>query len=180
MKFGSTPTPEKANLSLPRSHDKTKEILSSNKGAGSTKLYVGCAKWNRKDLKNFYPSGTKDELTYYATQFNGVELNATFYNIFDPEQIETWCSKVPDDFKFFPKVNRYISHLKWLNDIEERTDDFIDSVSHFKKHLGTIFLQLRGNFRPKFSTAFKTLLNTGRTSYPLQLNSAIPTGLTMM
>jgi uncharacterized protein YecE (DUF72 family) len=47
-------------------------------------------------------------------------------------------------------VNRYISHLKWLNDIEERTDDFIDSIVHFNKNLGTTFLQLRGKFRPKF------------------------------
>ena len=29
-------------------------------------------------LKDFYPKGTKDELTYYATQFNSIEMNATF------------------------------------------------------------------------------------------------------
>jgi len=25
-------------------------------------MFVGCAKWNRADLKEFYPRGTKDEL----------------------------------------------------------------------------------------------------------------------
>jgi uncharacterized protein YecE (DUF72 family) len=41
---------------------------------------LSCAKWNKQDLKGFYPRGTKDELAYYSTQFNSIELNATFYN----------------------------------------------------------------------------------------------------
>lgn len=150
MKFGSADNPGDFDLSLPDDHSETKKVLAKTGGAGTPNLYVGCAKWNKKDLKNFYPKGTGDELTYYGSQFNCVELNATFYNIFDADQIKQWHDKVPADFKFFPKVNRYISHLKWLNDIEERTDDFIDSIVHFKEKLGTTFLQLRGKFRPKF------------------------------
>src|SRR5690625_2241736 len=150
MKFGSTANPGQADLSLPKDHPETAKVLAQKGGSGSPSLYVGCAKWNRKDLKNFYPRGTKDELEYYGSQFNSVELNATFYNTFDQDQMETWNGKVPENFKFFPKVNRYISHLKWLNGIEEATDDYYDSIIHFKEKLGTTFLQLRGNFRPKF------------------------------
>lgn len=150
MKFGSADNPGDMDLSLPDDHPGTKQVLSNKGGSGKPDLYVGCAKWNRKDLKGFYPKGTGDELEYYGSQFNAVELNATFYNIFDADQIEKWRNKVPANFKFFPKVHRYISHLKWLNDIEERTDDYIDSIVHFKDNLGTIFLQLRGNFKPKF------------------------------
>lgn len=150
MKFGRVDNPDQTDFSLPEDHPETANVLSQKADSGTTNLYVGCAKWNRKDLKNFYPRGTKDELEYYATQFNSVELNATFYNTFDQDQIEAWHDKVPEEFKFFPKVNRYISHLKWLNGIEEATDDFIDGIVHFKEKLGTIFLQLRGNFKPKF------------------------------
>ncbi|MDZ7716461.1 MAG: DUF72 domain-containing protein [Balneolaceae bacterium] len=150
MKFGSHDNPESLDLSLPRDHPETKKNLSKYGEKSEPEIYVGCAKWNRSDLKNFYPQGTKDELEYYGTQFNAIELNATFYNIYDKEQITEWHDKVPGDFKFFPKVNQYISHLKWLNGIEERTDDFIDSIVHFKEKLGTTFLQLRGNFAPKF------------------------------
>src|SRR5699024_11927809 len=106
------------------------KLLEEKGGSGKPNVYVGCAKWNKKDLKNFYPKGAGDELTYYSSQFNCVELNATFYNTFDEDQISKWRKKVPADFKFFPKVNRYISHLKWLNDIEESTDDYIDSIVH--------------------------------------------------
>lgn len=150
MKFGNTDNPDQIDFSLPEDHPETAKILSEKGGSGASNLYVGCAKWNSKDLKNFYPRGTKDELTYYGSQFNSVELNATFYNTFDRDQIESWHDKVPENFKFFPKVNRYISHLKWLSDVEEATDDFYDSIVHFKKKLGTTFLQLRGNFKPKF------------------------------
>jgi uncharacterized protein YecE (DUF72 family) len=111
---------------------------------------VGCAKWNRKDLKNFYPRGTNDELEYYGSQFNAIELNATFYNTYNPQQISKWYKKVPKGFRFYPKVNRYISHLKWLSGVEKAVDDFYDSIIHFKEKLGTTFLQLRANFAPKY------------------------------
>ncbi|WP_138431080.1 DUF72 domain-containing protein [Fodinibius saliphilus] len=150
MKFGTVDDPGQIDFALPKDHPETKIVLNENGNSADPDIYVGCAKWNRKDLKGFYPKGTSDELTYYSRQFNCVELNATFYNIFDEDQVKKWHDRVPGNFKFFPKVNRYISHLKWLNGIEKRTDDFIDSIVHFKKKLGTVFLQLRGNFKPKF------------------------------
>ncbi len=136
MKFDSVEKPEQVDLSLPEDHPETGEVLANSGDENSPSVYVGCAKWNRKDLKDFYPHGTKDELAYYSSQFNSVELNAAFYTIFEKEPFEKWRDKVSDDFKFFPKVNRYIIHLKWLNDIEERTDKYIDSISHFKENLG--------------------------------------------
>lgn len=149
MKFGSVEHPERLTLTLPDDHPDTQRILANSKN-GTPDIYVGCAKWNRAELKNFYPRGTKDELTYYATQFNAIELNATHYRNFSEEQIQQWCEKVPDNFRFFPKVNRLISHLKWLNDIEEPLDEYLASIIHFKEKLGTIFLQVRDKFSPKF------------------------------
>lgn len=151
MKFGSAENPEEIDLTLPDDDPDTSELLAEKGGTLDTpSIFVGCAKWNKKDLQNFYPEDVGDELEYYSSQFNCVELNATFYNVFGQDQIEKWHDRVPEGFRFFPKVNRYISHLKWLNGIEEATDDYIDSIVHFKKKLGTIFLQLRGNFKTKY------------------------------
>lgn len=151
MKFGSAENPGEIDLSLPADHPDTPELLAEKGGASDKpSVFVGCAKWNSKDLKNFYPDGVGDELEYYSSQFNCVELNATFYNVFGQDQIEKWHDRVPEGFRFFPKVNRYISHLKWLKGIEEATDDYIDSIIHFKEKLGTTFLQLRDNFKPKY------------------------------
>lgn len=150
MKFGKVERPEEIDFNLPEDHPETATVLSKYETKGVPDVFIGCAKWNRKDLKNFYPRGTKDELEYYGSQFNAIEMNATYYKIYDSEQIATWYDKVPKGFKFFPKVNRYISHLKWLSDIDQVTEDFYHSILHFEDKLGTTFLQLRGKFAPKF------------------------------
>ena len=80
MKFGQVDDPSQIDFTLPKDHPRTAEILKKNK-KGLEDISIGCAKWNKTDLKGFYPKGTKDELTYYATQFNSIELNATFYGM---------------------------------------------------------------------------------------------------
>ncbi|UOB17622.1 DUF72 domain-containing protein [Abyssalbus ytuae] len=148
MKFGKVENPEIVDFTLPPDHPDTTIVLSHYK-SNPLNVYVGCAKWNKQDLKNFYPRGTKDELEYYSRQFNCIELNATFYRNFPPEQYQKWYGKVPDDFKFFPKVNQTISHLKRLIDFEKLVDEYLEGIIHLKDKLGTVFLQMHNNFSPK-------------------------------
>ena len=77
MKFGQVEDPSLIDFTIPQDHINTSLVLERNK-EGLKDIFVGCAKWNKTDLKGFYPKGTKDELTYYATQFNSIEMNATF------------------------------------------------------------------------------------------------------
>ncbi len=150
MKFGKVDHPERIDFSFPADHPDTEVILGKYKNDDPVNVFVGCAKWNRQDLKNFYPRGTKDELQYYSSQFNSIELNATFYRIFPGEQYEKWYDKTPADFKFFPKVSQDISHLRRLNDaVYPIVDRYLDVTSNLKDKLGTIFLQMHGNFGPK-------------------------------
>lgn len=150
MKFGKVPHPEDIDFTLPADHPDTQRLFKEQGVPGNKPLiYIGCAKWNRQDLKNFYPRGTKDELSYYATQFNSIEMNSTFYRIFPPEQYEKWKEKVPDDFRFFPKVSQDISHFRQLKDVEEILDRYLFATSHFGEKLGTCFLQLHERFAPK-------------------------------
>ncbi len=149
MQFGKVTHPEQVNFVLPNDHPDTSKVLSTN-ASDRLSVYVGCAKWNRQDLKGFYPRGTKDELEYYSRQFNSIELNATFYRIFPEEQFKKWYTKTPDGFKFFPKLVQNISHLKRLNDdVQPYVDQYLSSALHLKEKLGTIFLQMHGNFAPK-------------------------------
>ena len=105
MKFGSVDDPSVIDFSLPKDHEGTARVLSGFKKKKKPAVYVGCAKWNKKDLTKFYPKGVKDELEYYAKQFNSIELNATFYRLFPKEQFEAWREKVPANFRFFPKID---------------------------------------------------------------------------
>ncbi|GAA4899205.1 hypothetical protein GCM10023311_25540 [Flaviramulus aquimarinus] len=153
MKFGSVDNPEIVDFTLPKDHPDTKKTLEKVKGETSNfldpEIYVGCAKWNRADLKGFYPRGTKDELGYYSSQFNAIELNATFYRIFPAEQFSKWYDKTPKGFKFFPKLNQEISHWKRLNETQSVVENYLYNASNLKEKLGTIFLQMHSNFAPK-------------------------------
>ncbi|WP_350288565.1 DUF72 domain-containing protein [uncultured Croceitalea sp.] len=150
MKFGKVDHPELIDFTLPSNHLDTEVLLNSFNNDGPFNVFVGCAKWNRQDLKNFYPRGTKDELGYYATQFNAIELNATFYRIFPAETYQKWYDKTPSDFKFFPKMTNEVSHLRRMNDkVYEIADRYLEVTSILKEKLGTIFLQMHNNFGPK-------------------------------
>ena len=149
MKFGSVDNPENIDFTLPPDHPDTKKTLKKYSVKNKFDVYVGCAKWNKADLKGFYPRGTKDELAYYSTQFNSVELNATFYRIFPPEQFTKWYEKTPEGFKFFPKLNQEISHWKRLSEVKDVIEHYLYSAVNLKEKLGTIFLQMHNNFAPK-------------------------------
>ena len=148
MKFGQVEDPSQIDFTLPKDHSKTQEILAQNK-KGLQNISIGCAKWNKTDLKGFYPKGTKDELTYYATQFNSIELNATFYGMPSAEQVQTWKEKTPEDFKFFPKITNTVSHFRRLLNITDVVTQFATAVLNFDEKLGMVFLQLHDNFKPK-------------------------------
>ncbi len=148
MKFGQVEDPSQIDFALPKDHSRTSDILKKNK-SGLRNVEVGCAKWNKTDLKGFYPKGTKDELTYYATQFNSIELNATFYGMPSTEQVITWRDKTPVDFKFFPKITNTVSHFRRLKDVTEPVTQFAASIINFEDKLGMAFLQLHDNFKPK-------------------------------
>lgn len=148
MKFGQVANPDEIDFTIPADDADTKRVLEKS-GANEMSIHVGCAKWNKTDLKGFYPKGTKDELGYYSTQFNSIELNATFYRLFPASTFEGWHAKVPDGFKFFPKLEQSISHFRRLKHVEETVDNNVTNMSHLKEKLGMPFLQMHNNFAPK-------------------------------
>lgn len=150
MKFGKVEHPENIDFTIPKDNPQTEVVLSKYGNKGPIQIYVGCAKWNKQDLRNFYPKGVKDELKYYASQFNSIEMNSTFYRIFPSDQYEKWYAKTPADFKFFPKIVQNISHLRRLNEqVYPILDEYLGATANLKEKLGTIFLQMRDNFSPK-------------------------------
>lgn len=167
MQFGKVPDPSIIDFSLPEDAKQTKAVLQKYKNEVQLQAYVGCAKWNKQDLKGFYPPGTKDELKYYATQFNSIELNATFYGMPSWQQVETWKSKTPEGFKFFPKVTNTISHFKQLIDVKEPVDVFCNAISNFEQKLGMVFLQLHDNFKPKNFDRLKKVIEEFPKGIPL-------------
>lgn len=168
MKFGSVTNVEGIDFSLPIDHVNNIMILGGVP-SDNFEVSVGCAKWNKQDLKNFYPKGVKEELVYYASQFNSIELNATFYQAYGREQFEKWYSKTPPKFKFFPKIPQTISHLRRLNEVQNLTEEFCLSVSGLEEKLGMIFLQMHDNFKPKDFDRLARFVENFPKGYPLAI-----------
>ncbi|REC52755.1 DUF72 domain-containing protein [Chryseobacterium piscium] len=168
MKFGQVEDPSKIDFTLPKDHSRTQEILKQNKKRLEN-ISIGCAKWNKTDLKGFYPKGTKDELTYYATQFNSIELNATFYGMPSSEQVLIWKEKTPANFKFFPKITNTVSHFRRLLNIDDVVTQFATAVLNFDEKLGMVFLQLHDNFKPKDYERLEQFVNKWPEEVPLAI-----------
>lgn len=180
MQFGKVDHPENIDFTLPPDHPATKDVIGNATSAALStgfakaekeplQVYVGCAKWNRAELKGFYPRGTKDELQYYSSQFNSIELNATFYRLFPKEQFEKWREKVPEGFKFFPKITNMISHRKRLIDSQDFIPEYLDHILLLGDHLGTIFLQMHNNFQPKDFDRVDNFVNHWPNDVPIAL-----------
>lgn len=172
MKFGVVEQPELIDFTLPPDHPDTKGVIENAFAKAENKelqVYVGCAKWNKAELKGFYPKGIKDELGYYASQFNSIELNATFYRLFPKEQFEKWYNKVPEGFKFFPKITNMISHRKRLIDSQDFIPEYVDHAVMLKEKLGTVFLQMHNNFQPKDFDRVDNFVNHWPENLPIAL-----------
>lgn len=167
MKFGKVDNPEAIDFTIPETHKDNLALFDNFERPEKPNIYVGCAKWNKADLKGFYPRGTKDELEYYSKQFNSIELNATFYRNFPAQQFEKWRDKTPDNFKFFPKLGQEISHWKRLNGVEEVVNSYLYNFSNLQEKLGTTFLQLHANFGPKNFNALQNFIESWPKETPL-------------
>jgi uncharacterized protein YecE (DUF72 family) len=154
MEFGKVDPSELSNIDfkLPPDHPATVKLLSRKNSKKKAEVYIGCAKWGRKDwVGKLYPPKTKeaDFLTHYAKHFNCIELNATFYRMPTPAQITAWKNKVGNDFKFCPKFVDQITHLRRLKNVTELTNQFLEAVYSFGNNLGPIFLMPHPQMGPK-------------------------------
>lgn len=153
MDFGKVDIGEldQVDFTLPPDADGTSRLLGNLKGPKQkgTEIFVGCAKWGRKDwIGTIYPEGTREDdfLSHYARHFNCVELNATFYKLPSVRQAESWRAQVGETFKFCPKFNNKITHIKRLKEAEHFTRIFLDGVAAFGRNLGPMFLQTPPNY----------------------------------
>jgi uncharacterized protein YecE (DUF72 family) len=98
----------------------------------------------------FYPPGTKpvDFLSYYATKFNTVEVDSTFYRTPSKATVLGWDSKTPKGFVFATKVPQVIKHEKVLVDCEPEFKQFMEAMDILGEKLGPLLFQF-GYFNKK-------------------------------
>ncbi len=78
-----------------------------------TRLRWGCSSWSEPGwVGPFYPPGTKPGafLFHYATQFDTVEADTTYYHAPGTKLVDGWAQKTPAGFKLSAKFPRSIVH----------------------------------------------------------------------
>jgi uncharacterized protein YecE (DUF72 family) len=103
---------------------------------------------------SFYPNGMqpRDFLSYYATQFDTVELDNTFYRTPSISTVEGWNLKTPPGFLFAAKIPQVITHEKVLVDCEDDLNHFLKTMDALGDKLGPLLFQF-GYFN---KSAFKS------------------------
>jgi uncharacterized protein YecE (DUF72 family) len=91
----------------------------------------------------FYPAGMKpaEFLSYYATQFDTVEVDSTFYRTPAISTVKGWYAKTPPGFLFTAKVPQLITHEKMLVDCDQDFRDFLKAMDCLGEKLGPLLLQ---------------------------------------
>ncbi len=131
------------------------------------KLHLGTLGWSYPFWRgSFYPPRAKaaDYLSYYASQFNTVEVDSTFYRIPTAETVHNWHNHTPKGFLFSLKFPQLITHIRKLKDCQPQTDAFLSRVALLKDKLGPLLLQFPPTFTSKYFddlAAYLRLLPTG-------------------
>ena len=91
----------------------------------------------------FYPKGLSEReyLSYYATKFDTVEVDSTFYRTPTLTTVQGWYSKTPSGFIFAAKVPQTITHEKMLHDCEQEMTEFLNVMDELRDRLGPLLFQ---------------------------------------
>jgi uncharacterized protein YecE (DUF72 family) len=106
---------------------------------------VGCSGWQYKHWRgNFYPLelSSKRWLEYYATRFDTVEINNSFYRLPEADTFVDWRGRVPASFVYAVKASRYLTHMKKLKDPAEPVALFFSRARRLGRRLGPVLYQL--------------------------------------
>ncbi len=107
-------------------------------------IRIGTSGWNYPHWRKvFYPEGlpTRKWLAYYASYFDTVEVNATFYGTPKEATFRRWYEETPAGFLFALKASRFITHVKRLKGVEEPLKRFYRTISPLKEKIGPLLFQ---------------------------------------
>jgi uncharacterized protein YecE (DUF72 family) len=111
------------------------------------RIRIGTSGWNYRDWRErVYAKGlpTRAWLAHYATLFDTVEVNSTFYRLAKPTAVAAWVRETPEDFLFAVKASQYLTHMKRLRDMGEGIGRFYEAIAPLAESpkLGPVLWQL--------------------------------------
>lgn len=113
--------------------------------------YLGCPVWTHKSwVGKLFDKKIKarDYLSQYASVYNTVEGNNTFYSLPYQDAVLQWKDMVPEEFKFCFKFPYSVTHARQLNNVSSLVDQFFKALRPLHKNIGLFTLQLPPYFTP--------------------------------
>jgi uncharacterized protein YecE (DUF72 family) len=108
--------------------------------------YIGCSGWSYSAWQGpFYSSNldsSSDWLSYYASVFDYVEIDSSFYRTPNVFIVKNWFNKTPENFKFTAKFPKAITHDKRLKDVSRELEYFFQSMLPLKEKTLALVIQL--------------------------------------
>ena len=105
-------------------------------------IRIGCAGWTLpRQVRDAFGEGDS-ALARYATRFDVVEINSSFYRSHQQKTYARWAEAVPGRFRFSVKLPREITHDARLVGVSSLLSRFVDEVSALGDRLGPLLVQL--------------------------------------
>lgn len=108
------------------------------------KVRVGTSSFTAAGWRGtFYPEALKpaDYLHHYATEFDTVEIDSTWYGIPSERSVVNWAAQVPDNFVFSAKVPQIVTHERCLQGCDGEMAEFLKVMERLGPKLGVLLLQ---------------------------------------
>ncbi len=126
-------------------------------------LHMGCSGWSySRWIGKFYPEGShlNKLLSMYSNTFDSVEVDSTYYSTPSVKTVSSWYESTTTNFKFCPKLDRTITHVNLLRDVEDKLQLFISKMRLLHNKLGPILIQFPPylNFDPRLLENFIKIL----------------------
>jgi uncharacterized protein YecE (DUF72 family) len=111
---------------------------------------VGCSGWAYKHWRaRVYPESLPQRrwFEHYATRFDTVEINNTFYRLPSVTTVEGWAAQAPPGFTFALKLGAFGSHRMKLADPASWLPNHLDRVERLGPTAGPTLVQLPPRWR---------------------------------
>ncbi len=106
-------------------------------------LSIGTSNITIPGNKSTFPETYRDKsrLQYYASLFNSLEVNSSFYKVPLGKTFQRWTSEVPDHFQFTVKLFKGVTHNKGLIFEPAVVNDFLNKTRELGPKKGPLLIQ---------------------------------------
>lgn len=124
-------------------------------------IRIGCAGWSIASRDAALFDGGNSMLARYATRFDAVEINSSFYRPHRAATYARWAASVPADFRFSIKLPKAVTHEARLAGCGGALDTFFDAAGALGDRLDCVLVQLPPSlaFDARIASTFFAMLS---------------------